>query len=406
MDRLALRILLGLFAGAAVAAALGPAALSLRWLMEPVGSIFMRLLLSLVLPLAISALVLAVAELRPGSLAGVGGRLLALTLGLTGIAVALGIGLVNLVQPGVGIDRSTLPAGGAVTPAATDAVQAVIDIFPSNAFKAAADGNMVPVLVFAVLAGLALRSTDTPAARKLEELTQGVFDVCARGVGMVMVLAPVGVGAMAWMAVAKGGLVALVPVARFAAVAGVALAVQACVVYPVALRLFSTARPLAFFRAIRPALAMAFATASSAATLPTTLAVAETGLRVPKETGRFILTVGASANQNGTALYEGVAILFICQLYGVDLTIGQQALVAGVSVLAGVGTAGVPAASIPVIAAVVGAFGVPVEAVAVLVGVDRLLDMCRTTVNVAGDLVIARIVGGELPNSESQAPSQ
>ena len=395
MERLALRILAGLALGALGAAALGPAALELRWLVEPVGAIFMRLLLCLVLPLAISALVLAVAELRPGSLLGTGWRLLALTLGLTSIAVAIGVTLVQLVRPGEGIDPATLPAGGAVTPAATDAVQAVIEIFPANPFLAATDRNMVPILVFAVLAGLALRRTETPAARRLQEGVQGVFDVCASGVGMVMTLAPLGVAAMAWMAVAKGGLAALLPVARFALVAGLALGLQALVVYPVVLRLMSTARPLAFFRAVRPALAMAFATASSAATLPTTLRVADEGLRIPRETGRFILTVGASANQNGTALYEGVAILFICQLYGVDLTLAQQALVAGVSVLAGVGTAGVPAASIPVIAAVVGSFGVPAEAVAVLVGVDRLLDMCRTTVNVAGDLVIARIVGGE-----------
>jgi DAACS family dicarboxylate/amino acid:cation (Na+ or H+) symporter len=394
VERLALRILLGLFVGAALAAALGPSAIDGRWLAEPLGTIFLRLLLSLVLPLAVSALVLAVAELQPGKLVGTGGRILALTLGLTSIAVGIGVALVQIVKPGVGIDRATLPAGGAITPATTDAVQAIIDLFPSNPFKAAADGNMVPILVFAVVAGLALRRTNTVSSHKLTEVIQGVFDVCAQGVQMVMTLAPVGVGAMAYMAVAKGGITALVPVANFALVAALALGLQTFVVYPIALWLLARANPLAFFRAVRPALAVAFATASSAATLPTTLRVADEGLRVPSETARFVLTVGASANQNGTALYEGVAILFICQLYGVDLTVAQQAVVVGVSVLAGVGTAGVPAASIPVIAAVVGAFGVPPEAVGVLVGVDRVLDMCRTTVNVAGDLVIARIVGG------------
>ncbi len=393
MERLPLRILLGLVAGAVLAALLGPAALELRGLFEPVGAIFLRLLLSLVYPLAVAALVLAVVELQPGSLVGTGGRLLALTLGLTSLAVGIGVTLTTLVRPGDGIDRATLPAGGAVKPATTDVVQAIVEIFPSNPFKAAADGNMVPMLVFAVVAGLALRQTDTEPARRLREVVQGVFDVCARGVQMVMVLAPIGVGAMAWMAVAKGGIGALLPVGRFALVVAAALAIQCLVVYPLALIVLGRADPRAFFRAIRPALAVAFATASSAATLPTTLRVADEGLRLPRDTARFVLTVGASANQNGTALYEGVAILFICQLYGVDLSIGQQAIVVGISVLAGVGTAGVPAASIPVIAAVVGAFGVPPEAVGVLVGVDRLLDMCRTTVNVAGDLVIARIVG-------------
>lgn len=401
MERLPLKILAGIVLGAVAAALLGADAMSLRWAAEPMGSIFIRLLLALVLPLAMSALVLAVTELQPGSLVGTGGRLLGLTLGLTTIAVGIGVGMVTLFRPGEGIDRTTLPAGGSITPASGDAVQAVIDIFPQNAFKAAAEGNMVSVLVFAVVVGLALRSTPTGPAQRLRDVVQGIFDVCARGVAMVMQLAPFGVAGMAYMAVAKGGLAALAPVGVFAAVAIGALAIQVLVVYPIALVTLGRADPVRFFAAIRPALAVAFATASSAATLPTTLRVAEEGLRIPKETGRFILTVGASANQNGTALYEGVAILFICQLYGVDLSISQQAVVLGVSVLAGVGTAGVPAASIPVIAAVVGLFGIPPEAVGVLVGVDRLLDMCRTSVNVVGDLVIARIVGGELPPAEA-----
>lgn len=394
MERLPLKILAGLLIGAVLAALLGEGAMRFRWAAEPAGTIFIRLLLSLVLPLAMSALVLAVAELQPGSLVGMGGRLVGLTVGLTSVAVAIGVGLVQLFKPGVGIDRATLPAAGVVTPATGDAVTAVMDIFPGNAFKAAADGNMIAVLVFSVLVGLALRSTSTPGAARVGELVQGIFDVCGRGVGMVMQLAPIGVAGMAYMAVAKGGLLALLPVGQFALVAIGALALQMFVVYPIALVALAKADPLRFLAGVRPALAVAFATASSAATLPTTLRVAEEALQIPKETARFILTVGASANQNGTALYEGVAILFICQLYGVDLSVGQQAVVVGVSVLAGVGTAGVPAASIPVIAAVVGLFGVPPEAVAVLVGVDRLLDMCRTSVNVVGDLVIARIIGG------------
>jgi DAACS family dicarboxylate/amino acid:cation (Na+ or H+) symporter len=373
---------------------------------DPVGAIFLRLLLSLVLPLAVAALTLGVAELSPQALVGTGKRLLGLTLVLTTIAVGVGVGLTALFEPGAGIDPATLPAGGAVTPATGDAMQAIVEIFPSNPFKAAAGGEMVPLLLFAVLFGLALRATESAlqanadSASAPEPVTvlkagiQGVFDVCVRGVGMVMTLAPLGVAAMAFSAVAKGGLEALIPVARFATVVTVALLFQTVVVYSIALKYLAGTDPLAFFRAARPALAVAFATASSAATLPTTLRVAEADLRIPKETARFVLTVGASANQNGTALYEGVAILFICQLYGVDLTLAQQAVVVGISVLAGVGTAGVPAASIPVIAAVVGTFGIPPEAVGVLLGVDRLLDMCRTTVNVAGDLVIARITGG------------
>ena len=190
METLAFRILAGLVLGAALAALLGPAAMQGRWLAEPLGAIFLRLLLSLVLPLAVSALALAVADLQPRALARTGGRLLGLTLGLTSLAVGVGITLVQIFRPGEGIDRTTLPAGGAIAPATSDGIQAIIEIFPSNPFKAAADGNMVPILVFAVVAGLALRQTETAPARRLVEVLQGVFDVCARGVQMVMVMAP------------------------------------------------------------------------------------------------------------------------------------------------------------------------------------------------------------------------
>jgi dicarboxylate/amino acid:cation (Na+ or H+) symporter, DAACS family len=193
---------------------------------------------------------------------------------------------------------------------------------------------------------------------------------------------------------ATGGFAALRPLGWYVGVVLAALAVQLQVIYPLALRWFVGRSPRSFFRGARPALAVAFSTASSAATLPTSLQVAERDLGIPAETARFVLTVGATANQNGTALFEGVTVLFLAQLYGVDLTAAQAALVCGVAVLGGVGTAGVPGGALPVIAATLGVVGVPPEAVGVIVGVDRLLDMCRTTVNVAGDLVIAEIVTG------------
>ena len=150
--------------------------------------------------------------------------------------------------------------------------------------------------------------------------------------------------------------------------------------------------PLAFFRAVRPAMLTAFSTASSNATLPTALLVAENELRLPAHVSRFVLTIGSTANQNGTALFEGVTVLFLAQLYGVDLALGQQLAVVGVCVLGGVGTAGVPAGSIPVIAMILGMVGIPPEAIGLILGVDRFLDMCRTTVNVTGDLAAAVVV--------------
>ncbi len=367
-----------------------------RWgeaLARPAGDVFLRLLLVLVMPLAASALVLGVGELRPGVLGGTARRLLALTVVFTGFAVALGVGAVHLLGPGRGMDRAALPAGDAPPPVvAGDPVDIVVNLVPKNVVAAAASGDLLGVLIVALLLGLALRGMPDEQGASVRSVLQSVHDLCAHGIGLVMRLAPVGVGAMMCALVARSGLAGVVPLAKFVGVVLLAMGLQVAIVYVGALRL-AGAQPLEVWRGARPALAMAFATSSSAATLPTTLRVAEEGLGLSPERARFILTVGATGNQNGTALYEGVTVLFLAQLYGVELGAAQQAVVVGVSMLAGVGTAGVPGGSLPVIAAICAGVGVPPEGVGVLVGVDRILDMCRTTLNVAGDLVIAVVLG-------------
>jgi DAACS family dicarboxylate/amino acid:cation (Na+ or H+) symporter len=318
--------------------------------------------------------------------------MLALAIGLTGIAVALGVGLVTALQPGRGMDLSALPAADKVQPAGGDPVALIVDMVPGNVFAAASKGDLVAVLVFGVLFALALRPLEGPGPDTLRAGIDGLYRVCVRAVHGVLRAAPLGVAALMAAMVARTGLEGLVPLLRFVGVVLLGLGIQFIVVYGLTLRVLARRSPLDFARAVRPALAMAFSTASSAATLPTTLEVAERGLGLPPEQSRFVLTVGATANQNGTALFEGVAAIFLAQLYGVDLSTAQMATVCGIAILGGIGTAGVPGGALPVIAALLASLGVPVEAVGVIVGVDRLLDMCRTTLNVAGDLVIAEIV--------------
>ncbi|HEX7880439.1 MAG TPA: dicarboxylate/amino acid:cation symporter, partial [Candidatus Eisenbacteria bacterium] len=170
------------------------------------------------------------------------------------------------------------------------------------------------------------------------------------------------------------------------------LLIHQFVVYSLAVRLLGGMSPAAFFRGVWEAMLTAFSTASSNATLPTSIRVAEENLKLPPAISRFVLTIGSTANQNGTALFEGVTVLFLAQFYGVELALGQQALVVGVCILGGIGTAGVPAGSLPVIALICGMVGVPVEGIGVILGVDRFLDMCRTTLNVTGDLAAAVVV--------------
>ena len=390
---MALRIVLGLVVGALVGAFVAPnAPWVVDYLAKPAGTLFMRLLLVLVMPLAAAALVLGVAELKPGSIGPVARRAFGLTVALTAAGVGIGVAMVSWVQPGVGIDRAALPAGDAVAPITAAPMDTFIAMVPDNVFAAAAKGELLGVLIVAVLVGLALRRTVTPGAEVFRGLVQGLFDVLVTGVQMVMTLAPIGVAGLTCVMVSKTGLDGLLPLLRFVGVVVGSILLQAVVVYGFALSWIAKRSPLAFFRQAQPALAMAFSTASSAATLPTTLRVAEHELGLKPDLARFVITVGASANQNGTALFEGIAVLFLAQLYGVELSLGQQGFVVLIAIAAGVGTAGVPGASMPVIAAIAAALGIPPESVGVLVGIDRFLDMCRTTLNVAGDLVIAACV--------------
>src|SRR5690606_29225328 len=326
-------------------------------------------------------------------------RALGLTLLMTGSAVAVGLTLITWLEPGAGVELASLPtqAVEGIHPPGS-AIELIIAQFPANIIAAASTPNLVPVLVFMVLIGLALRKTKGEGAALLVTLTNGVFDISATAVQMVLRLAPVGVAALTYEMSARGGFEALLPVGRFVLVVLLALGVQMALVYPLVLRLLGDYSPRAFYRAVRPAMAMAFSTASSAATLPTSLHVGDHALGLRRDSARFVLTVGATANQNGTALFEGLAVVFFAQLYGVDLSVAHQAGIIGVSVLAGVGTAGVPAGSLPVITAMIVNLGIPAEAIGVIVGVDRLLDMARTTLNVTGDLVIATVIAGRAPD--------
>jgi Na+/H+-dicarboxylate symporter len=406
-EGLSKRILLGLLAGAALGAtahalAGGSAGLEgfIHYLTEPVGKIFLRLLFMLVIPLVVSALALGVAGLGDmRALGRIGLRTLAYTAVVSSIAVIIGIALVNLFEPGRGMApelKAKLHAGTAVPASSMGGEVSGIDFFvnlvPANVIKSMADGDMLPVMVFAVFLGVGLLLTRGEGARRFEESLNGLYEVVMRLLGIVIEMAPVGVACLLFTLTARLGYEVLEQLANYVFVVVAALAIQQFVVYSIAVGWFGGMSPLFFFRAVRPAMLTAFSTASSNATLPTALLVAEEGLRLPAHVSRFVLTIGATANQNGTALFEGVTVLFLAQFYGVDLTIAQQVLVVSVCILGGIGTAGVPAGSIPVIVALLESVGVPRDGIALIFGVDRFLDMCRTTINVTGDLAAATVV--------------
>lgn len=380
---------------------------------QPIGQIFLRLLFMLVIPLLFSALVVGISEMGDiASLGRAGWRTLGLTVLLSSVAVVLGLTLVNLMRPGDGVDAATrdrMLAGGTEgarsllesAPPALEGPQAFIELIPSNIFTAAAENQILPVMVFALLFGIGLVLTRTPSAERVKEVLDGVFHIAMTLINFVIRFAPIAIACLIFNLAALFGWELLQRLGAYVGVVVLALAIHLFIVYPVALRLLGGMSPVRFFRDVQEAMLVAFSTASSNATLPTALRVAETKLRLPRRISRFVLTVGATANQNGTALFEGVTVLFIAQLFGVDLNLGQQVTVMLVCILAGIGTAGVPAGSLPVVAIILGMVGLPPEAIGLILGVDRLLDMCRTTVNVTGDLAIAAIVSrGEPADAE------
>lgn len=346
---------------------------------QPVGQLFVWLLVATVIPLAASSLILALADLDPRALGRLGARFLLYASGSSVIAALIGLLLVTVVGPGRGVAPALRsPAPGVPSAAAPR--------------PAAATFPIVGLVLATAATGLVLARAQGPRGAALRKRVEALHRLSTRVAGWVMRLAPIGVGALLFATAMRLGSSAIRPLFAYVAVVVVGLLLHGGVVYALAVRFLGGMSPARFFRGARAAMATAFSTASSAATLPTTLRVAEEELRLPPSVARLVLTAGSAMNQNGTTLFEGVTVLFLAQVYGIDLSLLQQAGILAISVLAGVGSAGVPGGGTFAIATLLLVFGIPVEGVGLIAGVDRLLDMCRTTVNVTGDLALAVIV--------------
>jgi DAACS family dicarboxylate/amino acid:cation (Na+ or H+) symporter len=388
-----------------------------KYLTGPIGQVFLRLLFMLVIPLLFSALVVGISEMGEiRSLKRIGLRTLAYTIIVSSIAVAVSLAVVNLFQPGAGVDRATAAqlladqagrAGAIVRSGAEQpsGIDAFINIIPNNLVEVMGSNSAIlSVMFFALFFGIGLLLTDTPAARTLQRGFEGLFDVTMRLILIVIRLAPLAVACFMFNLAALFGWDLLIRLSAYVGVVLLALAIQMFVIFPILLRTLGRKSPLAFFRETQEASVMAFSTASSNATLPTSLRVADQQLKLPPRIARFVLTIGATANQNGTAMFEGVTVIFLAQFFGVDLSLGQQVMVMLVCILGGIGTAGVPAGSLPVVALILAMVGIRPEAIALVLGVDRFLDMCRTTLNVVGDLVAAQVISAGEPDYQAAEP--
>jgi DAACS family dicarboxylate/amino acid:cation (Na+ or H+) symporter len=281
-------------------------------------------------------------------------------------------------------------------PAAPDSamMQAVKTIVPSNpiAAIAAETPNMLHLMFFALVIGIAITLLRSPGVDAFVRGMEGLYAISAKIIDLIMRVAPYAVACLLFNNTARFGLELLESLVWFILTVLAGLALHMFGVYSLSVYFLSRLSPVDFFRRIETVMVTAFSTSSSNATLPTALRVTEENLGVPREINSFVLTVGATANQNGTALYEGVTVLFLAQLAGVDLSLGQQVMVAYLAILGGIGTAGVPSGSIPFIVLVLATIGVNPGLIAIVLGVDRILDMCRTTLNVTGDITVATYV--------------
>ena len=431
-NRLAKRILWGLVIGVVAAVItlgagwLHPATLDVMQrvstaVFDPLGQIFLRMLFFVVIPLVFTSLASGVAQLgqldKLGPLAGRTFFLFALNML---IAVMIGLAMMNTVQPGHHLDEAARTqlmqeyGGSAQQTIDKKAAQpgmsfsTLVEMFmPRNLIGAVACpsrdalGDVLPLIMFAILVGAAATQLPQKQRKRVQGALDTVTELMTRIVGFALELAPYAVPAMIYSVIVKVGVDVLLALSVFVVGCTVALALHLFGTMSLWIRFLAKRSPLTFFRQIRALLITAFSTSSSSACLPASLAVAHEELNISPSTAGFVLPLGATMNMSGTALFEGCVVLFVAQTFGIELALGQQFILMLMAVLSAVAVAGIPGGSLPMIAGLLATFGVPPECIGIIIGVDRILDMMRTTVNVGSDIVVATVVDTQMRRNES-----
>ncbi len=376
-----------------------------------IGTLFLNALKMLIVPLIFSSIIVGIGNLgSKGNLGRLGTKTLIYYLVTSALAILTGLLLVNLIQPGLidgeparnilGLSENTESVLAKVEDRGPADVVAIFQrMIPVNIISAAAQGQMLGLIFFSLLFGYFINHINNGPRETLRNFWQGVFEVMMKMTDLVMKFAPIGVFALVAKVVMISGLAAFKPLAVFFFTVLAALAIHLLITLPIILKLIAGVRPVKHFQAMSAALLTAFSTSSSAATLPITLDCVEKNAGVSNKTSSFVLPLGATVNMDGTALYECVAVLFIAQAYGADLGIAQQISVVVLALMTSIGVAGIPAASLVAITLILTSVGLPAEAIGLILAVDRVLDMCRTSVNVFSDscgaVTIARTEGEE-----------
>ena len=373
---------------------------------KPFGTAFIRLISMVVVPLVFASLFVGTASLNDiRKLGRIGGKTIAYYLCTTAIAIIIGLVLANIFKPGSGLTKATqeqlLANYSAEAQTKIDTAlkkpgiaETLIDIIPTNPIRSLAEGEMLQIIFFALILGIAITLLPQEKGALVIKFSDGVNEAMIKLVHIIMEFAPYGVFALMATIIGEFGLGILGPLFKYSIIVIVGLILHVAITYTLALKLLTKARVnlRRFYRGIRPAQLIAFSSSSSSATLPVTMECVEENLGVSKEISSFVLPLGATINMDGTALYQGVAAVFIAQVFGMDLTVGQQLTIVLMATLASIGAAGVPGVGMITLTMVLKQIGIPLEGIALILGVDRILDMCRTIVNITGDATCATVV--------------
>ncbi|KAJ48961.1 Na+/H+-dicarboxylate symporter [Clostridium tetanomorphum] len=367
-----------------------------KFVLEPVGNIFLRGIKMLVVPLVLFSLICGAASVGDiKKLGRVGGKIFTYYMFTTAFAITIALFLANLLKPGVGIQ---LPAATAVKAAKAPFIMDIfVNMVPTNPIEAMVKGDMLQIIVFAILFGVAMTLIGDPVKPLLNIMNQA-NSVLLRMIGIIMVIAPYGVFALISNVVMSQGLKVLIPLLKYFFVCLFVMVLHVLFVYGGALKVIGKLNPITFFKKFWPVMVVALSTSSSNATIPVNLETCESKLGVSKTVSSFTIPLGATINMDGTAIMQGVAAIFISQIYGVNLSLQQQIMIILISTLASIGTAGVPSAGVVMLSMVLQQVGLPLEGVALVLSIDRLVDMARTTVNITGDAIGTLIVA----NSEGE----
>lgn len=373
------------------------------------GAMFLNALKMIIVPLIVSSIIVGISGIeQDGSFARMGGKTLLYYVATSTIAITIGLVLVMMFQPGLindvpakevlGLHADTDKVTEKVGDASTGDIAGIfLRMIPPNIINAAAQGQMLGLIFFSLLFGYFIVQLRDEQKKSMRNFFQGMFEIMMKMTDLIMRFAPIGVFALVANIVANSGIEVFIPLAKFFFVVLAALAIHMFVVMPILLKVFGRVKPIKHFSAMSPAMLTAFSTSSSSATLPVTLDCVQDRAGVSNRTSSFVLPLGATINMDGTALYECVAALFIAQAYGLELGFAQQFTVVVLALMTSIGVAGIPAASLVAITIILAAMGLPLEGIGLILAVDRVLDMCRTAVNVFSDscgaVIIARSEG-------------